>query len=294
MNILGRAKRTLYHYAFTEGHNPDPASYAVQTLNDIIHDNTHPDWHHIYTGARSGFRGIFQCFDEFKYKHITELNEHKDDLGDLLLNYCGHNNLFRRNCYELPGLVKTGRKIVAKLLKDEKFKDFCNNIYPFDYDQRGVVHINYGKRNFKVALFMHDDLTSFMNALFVDTSHINEIEEYTRPIKCWLSMFFSKETLRNISDKVREERRNALKLLFDQQFFDYPSTIVKNVIAAMELRGFASSVELSDSSHSRSSSHSRGRIRSRSPIPSRGGARKRTARVPRKQRKQCKSRKQRK
>ncbi len=232
---------------------------------------------------------------EFNYKHITELNEYKGDLGDLLLNYCGHNNLFRRNCDKLPGLVATGREIVAKLLQDGKFKQFCNNIYPFDYDQRGVVHINYRKRNFKVALFMHDDLASFMNALFVDTSHINDqIEEYTRPIKCWLSMFFSAKTLRNINENVREEHRTALALSFNQQFLDYPSTIVENVIKAMKSRGFASSVESSDSSHSRSTSPSHHRSRSRSRSHSRGGARKRTARVPRKQRKQCKSRKQRK
>jgi hypothetical protein len=65
MSILERAKRTLSHHAFAEGHNPDPASYAVQTLNNIIHDNTQHDWYHIYKGARHDFRGIFQCFDEF-------------------------------------------------------------------------------------------------------------------------------------------------------------------------------------------------------------------------------------
>jgi hypothetical protein len=276
MSFLDNAIRVVQQYTFGEGHNPDPKSYADETLNDIIAYNEIQGWFNIYKGARHDFRGIFQCFDEFKYKHIKELDEYNGDLGDLLLNYCGHNNLFRRNCDKLPGLVATGREIVAKLLQDEKFKQFCNNIKPFNHDHSGV-HINYRKRNFKVALFMHDNLASFMNALFVDTSPIiDQIEEYTRPIKCWLSMFFSEETF------------SKLKLLKKQSFLDYPYTIVEKVITAMKSRGFASSVESSDSSHSR------GRIRSRSPSPSRGGARKRTARVPRKQRKQCKSRKQRK
>ena len=245
-SIGKRAKRTLSHYAFTEGHNPDPASYAVQTLNSIIHDNDTNDWHHIYMGARAGFRRIFKCFDEFKY-----------GLGDLLMLYCGHNNLFRRNCDELPVLVATGRDIVAKLLQDTQFQQFCKNIDPF-----GNPQIDYSKRDFKAALFMHNDLKSFMNALFVDTNPIEtQIEEGIRPIKCWLSMFFSEETFSKISQNVRD--LNTLGLSHEQ-FLGYPDTIVQNVIAAMKSRGFV------------------------------GGAHKRTARVPRKQRKQCKSRKQRK
>jgi len=165
-SIGKRAKRTLSHYAFTEGHNPDPASYAVQTLNDIIHDNTHHDWHHIYTGAMAGFIRIFKCFNGFNYGHIEGLHMNSGNLGDLLMHYCGHNNLFRRNWDELPVLVATGHDIVAKLLQDTQFQQFCKNINPFNYNYRGELQIDYSKRDFKAALFMHDDLASFMNALF--------------------------------------------------------------------------------------------------------------------------------
>ena len=272
---LSLLKSALSHYAYTEGRNPDPASYAVQTLNSIIHDNDTNDWYPIYMGARAGFRRIFKCFDEFKC-----------GLGDRLMHYCGHNNLLRRNCGKLPVLVATGHDIVDKLLKDPQFKKFCENIDPF-----GNPQIDYSKRDFKAALFMHNDLKSFMNALFVDTNPIEtQIEEGIRPIKCWLSMFFSEETFSKISQNVRD--LNTLGLSHEQ-FLGYPDTIVQKVIAAMELRGFGSS------SHSRvrSSSSSSISSRSRSRSPNRGGAHKRTARVPRKQRKQrkqCKSRKQRK
>ena len=290
MSFIDRAKTAFSHYAYTEGRNPDPASYAVQTLNSIIHDNDTNDWHPIYMGARAGFRRIFECFDEFPYKHIEGLHVISGNLGDRLMYYCGHDNLFMRNGDELPELVKTGHDIVDKLLKDPQFQTFCEKIDPFRKPQ-----IDYSKHDFKAALFMHNDLKSFMNALFVDTKPIKTpIEEGIRPIKCWLSMFFSEETFSKISRNVRKERLHKLALPHKKDFLGYPDTIVQKVIAAMELRGFGSSshsrVRSSSSSSISSSSHSRSRSRSRS----RGGAHKRTARVPRKQRKQCKSRKQRK
>ena len=136
--------------------------------------------------ARHDFRDIFQCFDKFKYNHIKGLDEYNGDLGDLLMHYCGH---------------------------ERKFKQFCNNIKPFNYDHSGV-HINYRKRNFKIALFMHDNLASFMNALFVDTNPIiHQIEEYTRPIKCWLSMFFSEETFSKLELLKKHKNINTFFMI---------------------------------------------------------------------------------
>lgn len=288
---LGNSARSAFqHHLYSEGHNPDPASYAVETLNAIIDYNNTQGFFNIYKGARFEFRGIFRCFDNFNYKHIEGLRAYSGDLGDMLLNYCGHNNLRMKNCEELPELVKTGHDIVAILLEDKQFQQFCKNINPFKYDDRGVLDIHYSKRKFKVALFMHKNLASFMNALFVDTDPIeSQIEEYTRPIKCWLSMFFSQETYGNIKHSVRQQYLRELSLS-PEQFIIYPHTIVENVTKELESRGFESR-------------RRRSRSRSRSPIAemegfkssrSRGGAHKRTARVPRKQRKQRKQRKSRK
>lgn len=288
---LGNSARSAFqHYTHSEGHNPDPASYAVETLNAIIDYNNTQGFFNIYKGARFEFRGIFKCFDNFNYKHIEGLRAYSGDLGDMLMNYCGHNNLRMKNCEKLPELVKTGHDIVASLLKDKQFQQFCKNINPFKYDDRGERDIHYSKRKFKVALFMHDDLASFMNALFVDTSRIkSQIEEYTRPIKCWLSMFFSQETYRNIIKRSVFKQYLRELSLSPEQFINYPHTIVENVTKELESRGFESS--RSPIAEMEGFKSSRSRSRSRSPN---GGAHKRTARVPRKQRKQRKQRKSRK
>jgi hypothetical protein len=250
-DIAKNVKSTVASFVYE--HDPNPSLYVVETLNEMIDIVTNSkNKGEIYNKAKSILKGMFKCFNDYKYcDHIPDLNylnkkttqthvldamhayhdwevSHKSlpshtclPLGNLLEHFCGYDNLSNSTERDkLSYVVDIGRQIVKILSKQTSFQRFCQNIEPHQYHE-GQHYKDSDMRRFKVAFLMHNEnVESFMNALIVDNGDYRPDDIYKRPIKCWLSVFFSAETARVLGD------RPQLKLPLNQ-FSVYPERIAE-------------------------------------------------------------------
>lgn len=252
-----QTKFKSYAYA----HDPNPLLYVVSTLDEMInYVKQSVSSREIKDDAHKVLNDIFSCFNAYDYINtklnyrkkpyaddemlLNELMVHHNDnlhklgsedrvdpkvllpLGQILQHYWGHNH------YALvPELLPFRQGILSILLSEPSFRTFCENIEPHQFirDYRGSQHyLNPGMRFFKVAFLMHGgNVESFMNALVVDHG---PYDKDRRPIKSWLSTFFSKETASVFQNPNQlQGPLQKLKIPLPQlplnQFSDYPKRI---------------------------------------------------------------------
>lgn len=144
-NHAGIIKRKVAKFVYVDSYNPDPdpSSYVVQTLNEMIDSVKKSENNsNIYRNANLVLKGIFRCFNGFNYDSIPELNAivsshdqkkgiiRPNHLGDILEHFFGYNYLERHDSESvgqdsLENVVQTRRRIVEILLKNAHFETFC-------------------------------------------------------------------------------------------------------------------------------------------------------------------------